>query len=110
MGEQATMILIIIVTGIVAISVGYLYLSANIFVNALKKPIRLVSLGMFLIDLGVLLVGVITYETYEGLNLSFLNISLSQYFYVLYVAGSVFVILGARKFSHRPAQNQQISS
>ena len=106
MGEQATMVLIIIVTSIVALSIGYLYLSANIFVNALKKPIRLVSLGMFLIDLGVLLVGLVSYETYKGFDLSFFDISLSQYFYILYVAGSIFVILGARKFSHRPNEEQ----
>ena len=106
MGEQAKLILIILVTGIVAISVGYLYLSANIFVNALKKPIRLVSLGMFLIDLGVLLVGVVSYQTFLGSDFMFLDISLSQYFYVLYVAGSMFVIMGARQFSHRPTQAQ----
>lgn len=105
MGEQATMVLIIIVTSAVAVSIGYLYLSANIFVNVLKRPIRLVSLGMFLIDLGVLLVGVVSYQTYKGVDLTFLGISLGQYFYILYVAGSIFVILGARQFSHRPIEN-----
>ncbi len=107
MTEQTKLILIILVTGIVAISVGYLYLSSNIFVNALKKPIKLVSFGMFLIDIGVLLVGVVSYQTYLGFDLTLLDISLSQYFYIFYVAGSMFVIVGARQFSHRPAQPQQ---
>jgi hypothetical protein len=106
MGEEAKLILIVIVTGIVALSVGYLYLSANIFVDALKKPIRLVSFGMFLIDLGVLLVGAVTYQAYNGIDLFVFGIPLAQYFYALYVAGSAFVILGARQFSHRPAEKQ----
>ena len=95
---------ILILSGVVvaAFSIAYLYFSANIFVDILKRPIRLISWGMLLIDFGVLLVTVISYEASQGRDLSLFNISLSVYFYVLYLVGSILVVWGARQFKHSP--------
>lgn len=58
---------------------------------------------MFTISIGVLLAAVITYESKFGINtLIFMGIPLQVFFYVLYIVGSVFIFVGARKFAYRP--------
>ena len=102
MSEGLKTILIISAVIIAAFSIEYLYLAANIFVDVLKRPIKMISWGMFCIDLGVLLVTIISYESIQGVDLSLFNIPLSAYFYLLYVIGSVLVIIGARQFKRSP--------
>ena len=95
-------ILIIIAVIIAGFSIAYLYFSAEIFVNILKRPLKLISWGMFSIDLGVLLVTIISYEASQGVDLSLFSLPLSMYFYLLYIFGSILVVWGARQFKHSP--------
>ena len=88
-------------TGVV--SATYFYASAGIFMNLLKKPLRLVSSGMFLIALGVLLAAFISYESGQGVNFYISGIPLSAFFYVLYIIGSIVIAIGARQFSTHPS-------
>lgn len=84
------------------LSAAYFYDSTDIFVNILKKPLRSISIGMFVIAIGVLLAAVMTYESKFGVNtLTFLGIQLQVFFYSLYIVGSAFIFVGARKFAYR---------
>ena len=87
-------------------SIAYLYLSADIFVDILKKPIKSISWGMFFIDVGVMLVTLISYEATQGVQLEIFGVSLSVYFYAFYFVGSALIVFGARQFSRRPKINQ----
>ena len=97
---QLVLIFIAVITGVLA--AGYLYQSADIFVNLLRKPLRLISSGMLVITGGVLLAAFISYEAQLGVAFFFYNIPISAFFYVLYIAGSVLILLGARQFTYRP--------
>ena len=102
MSDEVKTILVLCAVIVAAFSITYLYLSANSFVDILKRPIKMISWGLFCIDAGVLLVTVISYEALQGVDLNLFGISLSVFFYALYVIGSVLVIAGARKFKHSP--------
>jgi len=97
-------ILIVTVILVAAVSIAYFYFSTDIFTDILKKPLKMISAGMFVIDLGVVLVAVIAYEASQGTDLgNFLGIPASFYFYALFFIGSFMVIFGSRKFASRPA-------
>lgn len=99
---QLTLIFVAAICGVV--SAAYLYQSADIFVNLLRKPLRLISGGMFVITIGVLLAAFISYESQFGLAFFFYSIPISAFFYILYIIGSVLILLGARQFAYRPVK------
>ncbi len=84
------------------ISAAYLYASADIFVNLLRRPIKYISGGMFIIAIGVLLAAFISYESQLGSAFLFYGIPLQAFFYLFYLAGSVLIAIGARQFTHKP--------
>lgn len=89
-----------VIIGIV--SAAYFYQSTNIFMEALRKPLKLIGCGMMVISAGVLLAAFITYESSLGLEFSWQGYPLSVFFYLLYLVGSLLIILGARKFASKP--------
>jgi hypothetical protein len=97
------LILIILTVLVGGGAIIYFYFSADIFTDILKRPLKMISVGMFAIDLGVIMVALIAYESSNGVSIGFLGIPLSTFFYVLYFLGSLTVILGSRKFTHRPS-------
>ena len=97
-------ILIISLVLVSAVSIAYFYFSTDIFTDILKKPLKMISAGMFTIDLGVVLVAIIAYESGQGVDMgNFIGIPVSMYFYALFFIGSFMVIFGSRKFANRPA-------
>lgn len=102
MNPELKLILVIAAVILAAFAIAYLYFSANIFVNLLKRPIKLISWGMLCLDVGVLLVTLFSYEAIIGNEIRIFGYSLAVFFYVFYVAGSVLVVLGARQFKRRP--------
>lgn len=99
-----TLGLVLIFTAVIVgvVSAAYFYLSAGIFMDMLKRPLKLISSGMFVIAIGVLLAAFISYEGDHGYVLIFYNVPLSAYFYILYIIGSLMIALGARRFTHKP--------
>jgi hypothetical protein len=102
MSDTVGLILIFISVIVGVVSAAYFYISIGIFMDALKRPLKLISSGMFIIALGVLLAAFISYESDQGIVLMLYNIPLSAYFYVLYILGSLMIAMGARQFTHRP--------
>lgn len=103
MNPQFEIILVFVSVILGVISAAYFYFSANIFehLSLLKKPLKLISTGMFIIAIGVLIGAYISYEAQQGINLYLYNVPLQVFFYILYIIGSVFIFLGARRFTHR---------
>jgi hypothetical protein len=56
---------------------------------------------MLAIDLGVIMVSVVAYESSNGVITNFLGMSLSTCFYTLYFLGSIIIIVGSRKFTRK---------
>lgn len=100
--DQVELILIFlaVITGVV--SAAYFYLSTDVFLGLMKRPLKFVSLGMFVIAIGVLLAAFISYESKQGIQLYFYNIPLQAIFYILYIIGSLMIGIGARQFTKRP--------
>ncbi len=103
MNQQLQLMLIFVAVICGVVSAAYLYQSADIFVNILRKPLRLISSGMLVITAGVLLAAFISFESQIGRVFFFYNVPISAFFYVLYIIGSVLILLGARQFTYRPA-------
>ncbi len=108
MADKLQLILIFgaVICGVV--SATYFYTSAGIFMHLLRKPLRLISSGMFLIAIGVLLAAFISYEAQFNLSFSIGGIPLSAFFYVLYIIGSVIIAIGARQFATHPSGNNVV--
>jgi len=102
MGDTFEIILIFTAVLIGVISATYFYLSAGIFVTALGRPLKLVSLGMMIIAIGVLLAATISFEARYGINFILYGLPLQAVFYLLYIIGSLLILVGARKFTYRP--------
>jgi hypothetical protein len=109
MYPQIELILIFVSVIIGVVSAAYFYISANVFanLNMLERPLKLISSGMFVIAIGVLLAAFISYEAEQGFDLFFYGLPLQIFFYVLYIIGSLMILLGARKFTYRPAGKLQ---
>jgi len=101
MGAQFELILIFAAVICGVMSATYFYETSDIFSDVLKKPLRLISSGMMIIAIGVLLAAFISYEQTVGITFTLYHLPLSAYFYILYIIGSVFIALGARKFVSR---------
>lgn len=98
---QSILIILAVIVGGGAIA--YFYFSADIFTDILKKPLKMISAGMFAIDLGVVLIALLAYRTSVGASTDIFGISLSTCFYFLFFLGSILVIFGSRKFTRRSA-------
>jgi hypothetical protein len=101
MANQFELILIFVAVLTGVISAAYFYLSSDIFMVLLKRPLKLISTGMFVIAIGVLLAAFISFEAEQGIVLALYGVPLSAYFYILYIIGSLFIAFGARQFTHR---------
>jgi len=96
---QPTLIVTAILVGVV--SIAYFYFSADIFVDVLKRPLQMISVGMLVINLAVALVVFIAYESSKETSIYFLGMPLSTHFYIFYFLGSSMIVFGSRKFSKR---------
>ncbi len=102
--NQFELIFIFAAVIIGVISAAYLYVSAGIFLDLLKRPLKLISSGMFVIAIGVLLAAFISYESNLGFTVWLYGLPLQILFYLLYIIGSIMIVLGARKFTTHPKQ------
>ena len=102
MTNQLELILIFLAVIIGVVSAAYLYVSAGIFMDLLKRPLKLISGGMLVIAIGVLLAAFISYESNLGVSVSLYGLPLQAAFYLLYIIGSILIVLGARKFTAHP--------
>jgi uncharacterized membrane protein len=96
-------ILIILAVLIGGGAIVYFYFSADIFMDILKRPLKMISVGMLAIDIGIVLIAFTAYESIQGVNIDFFGVPLSACFYVLYFLGSAMVIFGSRKFTRQPS-------
>lgn len=92
-----------VICGVVAAT--YFYQSTDIFISSLKKPLRMISSGMIIMSLGVLLAAFISYESKAGLVFTFYGIPFEAFFYLMYIIGSIVILLGARRLVSRPREN-----
>ena len=99
---QAVMIFSAVIVGVV--SAGYLYQSVSPFLTALRKAMRLIAFGMLLITFGVLTAASIIFNPELGYPLSPYTNALSALFYLLFIAGSILILLGGRQFTARAAK------
>jgi hypothetical protein len=83
------------------ISAGYLYQSVGPFLSVLRKATRLISFGMLLITFGILVSTTVIFSPELGYPLSPYHTALSILFYLLFMAGSIFILLGGRQFTSR---------
>lgn len=94
---QPALITLAVFAGITA--VAYFYYSADIFrVDVLKRPFKMISVGMLAINLGIILVIFLAYQSNANVEIKLLGFPLSVYFYILYFLGSMMIIFGSRKF------------
>ena len=108
MTEQFQIVFIFASVIIGVISAAYFYVSAGIFMDFLKWPIKVIAAGMFVITIGVLLAAYISYESSLGVSLLVRNIPFSAIFYVVYIVGSVMIAIGARGLKHRPSSKNNV--
>lgn len=97
---QLVLIFFAVIAGV--LSATYLYDTSDIFVEVLRRPLRYISLGMFVISVGILLAAVISYFSIFGATLSFVGLPLEAYFFILYIIGSIFISIGVRQFVVKP--------
>ena len=108
MADKIQLIIIFVAVICGVLSAAYFYLSAGIFMNLLRRPLQLISSGMFLIALGVLLAAFISYEANLGVAVIFFGIPASVFFYILYIIGSITIAFGARQFATHPSSNNVV--
>ena len=96
---QAVMIFSAVIVGVT--SAGYLYQSVSPFLTALRKALRLISFGMLLITFGVLVAASIIFSPQLGYPPPSYQLVLSVLFYVLFIIGSILILLGGRQFTGR---------
>ncbi len=96
---QAIMIFSAVIVGVS--SAGYLYQSVSPLLGGIRKALRLFSFGMLLITFGVLVAASIIFSPNLGFPLSPYTNALSILFYVLFIAGSILILLGGRQFNSR---------
>lgn len=99
---ELVLIFVAVMTG--ALAGGYFYDSLGSFTPALRRPLRLISIGMMIIATGVLLAATITYAEKLGFVVLFYHLPLQVYFYSLYIVGSIFIYFGARRFATHPTK------
>lgn len=102
MTNRLELILIFVAVIIGVVSAAYMYISAGIFMDLLKRPLKLISGGMLVIAVGVLLAAFISYESNLGVSVTLYGLPLQSFFYLLYIIGSIMIALGARRFTRHP--------
>ena len=101
---QALLIFFAVMCGV--LSAGYMYQSVvGIFFPALRKALRYIALGMVSFTVGVFLAAMIVFSSQLGLtSIAPYENALSAGFYILYIIGSILIVIGARQFAFRPAK------
>ncbi|MBP6858253.1 MAG: hypothetical protein KBC33_00260 [Candidatus Pacebacteria bacterium] len=104
--DQYELILIFIAVIIGVVTAAYIYLSAESFprLRLFQSSLKYIALGMFIIAVGVLLAAFINYEAKQGFDLLLYGVPLQAFFYVLYIVGSISILMGARRFTARPKE------
>lgn len=102
--DQYELILIFISVIVGIVTASYFYISAESFarMRLFQSSLKYIALGMFIIAVAVLLAAFISYEAKQGFDLLLYGIQLQVFFYILYIVGSVSILIGARKFTSRP--------
>ena len=81
MNSDDTQLILIFAAVIVGvISASYFYLSTDVFMDRLKRPLKIISSGMMLMAIGVLLAAFISYEAKHGVDLYIYDIPLQVIF------------------------------
>lgn len=90
-----------VIIGVIA--AAYFYLSTDTFkhLHLLQRPIKWIAGGIFLIAIGVLTAAFISYEEQRGFILYFYDLPLQALFYIIYIIGSLMIMVGARRFTYR---------
>ncbi len=96
---QVVLIFLSVMVGVV--SAVYLYQAVGEFLTLLKRPLRIIATGMFVVALGVLLAAFISYEASFGIVLGYRGVPLSAFFYLLYFIGSLTIFFGVRQLSSK---------
>lgn len=104
--DQFELILIFVAVIIGVVTAAYISLSAESFprLRLFQSSLKYIALGMFVIAIGVLLAAFINYEAKQGFDLLLYGVPLQAFFYVLYIIGSIFILIGARRFTVRPKE------
>lgn len=102
--DQYELILIFVAVIVGVVTAAYFYLSAEGFarLRLFQSSLKYIATGTFIIALGVLLAAFITYEAKLGFDLFLYGVPLQAIFYILYIIGSVLILMGARRFTSRP--------
>ncbi|MFA6315302.1 MAG: hypothetical protein WC648_02965 [Candidatus Paceibacterota bacterium] len=101
MTNQFELIFIFASVIIGVISAAYFYISSGIFMDSLKKPLRLVAGGVFIIAIAILMAAFVSFESSQGVAVSIYGLPMSALFYIFHIIGSILVVSGSRKFTHR---------
>ena len=91
-------------------AIAYFYFSTDIFTDILKRPLKIISVGMLVINIGVILVAYTAYESSQGNSITVFGLPVSTCFYAFYFLGSFMVIFGSRKFTRHQQPTQSIST
>lgn len=104
--DQYELILIFTAVIVGVVTAAYFYISAEGFsrLKLFQSSLKFIALGMFIIAVGVLVAAFISYEEKQGYDLYLYGIPLQAAFYLLYIIGSIFIILGGRRFTSKPTQ------
>lgn len=107
MAAQYELIFIFFSVIVGVVSAAYFYLSTGAFDNLhlLQRPIKWIAGGIFLIAIGVLMAAFISYEEQQGYQLYFYDLPLQVLFYIIYIIGSIMILVGARKFTASPRES-----
>lgn len=110
MTDQLELIFIFFSVIIGVVAAAYFYISAGVFVhlNLLQRSLQFIASGMFIITIGVLMAAFISYQDKQGLVLIFYGLPLQVLFYILYIIGSVLILIGSRGFTHRSHKNNVV--
>ncbi|OHA16438.1 MAG: hypothetical protein A3C79_02340 [Candidatus Taylorbacteria bacterium RIFCSPHIGHO2_02_FULL_45_28] len=110
MSNQYELIFIFASVIIGVVSASYFYISAGVFdrLNLLQRPLKWIAAGMFIIAIGVLMAAFISYEAKLGFELIFYGLPLQVLFYILYIIGSLMILIGARRFTHRSLKDNVV--
>lgn len=102
--DQYELVLIFVSVIIGVLSAAYIYVSAESFprLRLFQSSLKYIALGMFIIAAGVLIAAFINYEAKQGFDLLLYGVPLQAFFYVLYIIGSILILIGARRFTARP--------
>ncbi len=110
MTDQLELIFIFFSVIIGVVAAAYFYISAGVFVhlNLLQRSLQLISSGMFIIAIGVLMAAFISYESKLGFELIFYGLPLQVLFYIIYIIGSLLILVGSRGFTHRSRKDNVV--